>query len=169
MPRQRRLDLGGQCQQGGLAAGTALMARYRGGPRLTLQMLLYPMLDDRLETSSSQEFVDIGVFDRGLSAEGWADLLGDRAGGDDVSSYAAPAREEDLTNLPPAYIDVGELDGLRDEAILYGLSMMRAGVPVELMWIEGAGHGPSFPGAVNPPDYLGAMVRWFDKHLRGTA
>jgi len=28
-----------------------------------LQMLLYPMLDDRLETSSSQEFVDVGVFD----------------------------------------------------------------------------------------------------------
>ena len=54
-----------------------------------------------------------------------------RAGGNDVSSYAAPARAEDLTNLPPAYIDVGELDGLRDEAILYGLSLMRAGVPFE--------------------------------------
>src|SRR4029079_3534507 len=87
------------------------------------QMLLYPMLDDRLQTPSSQEFVDIGIFDRGLNAEVWAGLLGARAGGDDVSSYAAPAREEDLTDLPPAYIDVGELDGLRDEAGLYGLSI----------------------------------------------
>lgn len=36
---------------------------------------------------------------------------------------------------------------------------------VELVYIEGAGHGPDFPGAVEPPDYLGAMVRWFDAHL----
>jgi hypothetical protein len=34
------------------------------------------------------------------------------------------------------------------------------------MPIPGAGHGPSFPGAVNPPDYLGATVSWFDEHLR---
>jgi len=135
-----RIVIYGASAGGGLAAGTALMARDRGGPRLALQMLLYPMLDDRLQTPSSQEFVDIGVFDRGLNAEGWAGLLGDRAGGDDVSSYAAPAREEDLTNLPPAYIDVGELDGLRDEAMLYGLSLMRAGVPVELHVYPGGIH-----------------------------
>ena len=52
------------------------MARDRDGPRLALQMLLYPMLDDRLETPSSQEFVDVGVFDRGLNAEGWAGPVG---------------------------------------------------------------------------------------------
>ena len=34
---------------------------------------------------------------------------------------------------------------------------------------ESNGHGPKFPGAVNPPDYLSAMVRWFNKHLRGNA
>jgi len=46
-------------------------------------------------------------------------------------------------------------------------ALKAAGVPVELLWIEGAGHGPHFPGATNPPDYLGAMVIWFDRHLRG--
>ena len=40
-----------------------------------------------------------------------------------------------------------------------------AGVTVKLLRIAGAGHGPTFPGAVNPPDYLGEMVRWFDLHL----
>ena len=52
--------------------------------------------------------------------------------------------------------------------LLHG-ALKAAGVPVELLWIEGAGHGPNFPGAVDPPDYLGAMVRWFDRHLRGSA
>ena len=29
----------------------------------------------------------------------------------------------------------------------------------------GAGHGPTFPGAKNPPDFIGEMVAWFDKYL----
>jgi dipeptidyl aminopeptidase/acylaminoacyl peptidase len=40
------------------------------------------------------------------------------------------------------------------------------GVPVKFLRIPGAAHGPSFPGAINPPDYLGEMVRWFDQHLK---
>jgi acetyl esterase/lipase len=44
-------------------------------------------------------------------------------------------------------------------------ALEQAGVPVKLARIEGAGHGPDFPGAINPPDYLGEMVRWFDAHL----
>jgi len=42
-----------------------------------------------------------------------------------------------------------------------------AGVPVKFLRIVGAGHGPTFPGAVNPPDYLAELVRWFDEHLIG--
>jgi acetyl esterase/lipase len=41
----------------------------------------------------------------------------------------------------------------------------KAGVPVDLLRIPGAGHGPTFPGAVNPPDYIGAMIEWFDRYL----
>jgi fermentation-respiration switch protein FrsA (DUF1100 family) len=38
-------------------------------------------------------------------------------------------------------------------------------VPVELLRIPGAGHGPDFPGATHPPDYLAAMVAWLNRHL----
>lgn len=40
-----------------------------------------------------------------------------------------------------------------------------AGVTVRLLRIPGAGHGPTFPGAVNPPDYLQELTNWFDQHL----
>jgi acetyl esterase/lipase len=136
-----RIVLYGASAGGGLAAGTALLARDRGGPKPRLQMLLYPMLDDRLETPSSKEFVDIGIFDRRVNGEGWSDLLGEKVGGEDVSIYAAPARAEDLAGLPPAYIDVGELDGLRDESILYALSLLQAGVATELHVYPGGVHG----------------------------
>ena len=44
-------------------------------------------------------------------------------------------------------------------------ALEEADVPVDLLRIPGAGHGPTFPGAINPPDYIGAMVEWFDHHL----
>lgn len=45
-------------------------------------------------------------------------------------------------------------------------ALKNAGVPVKLIRIEGGDHGPTFPGAKNPPDYKAEMVRWFDTHLR---
>jgi acetyl esterase/lipase len=45
-----RLIIAGSSAGGGLAAGTALMARDRGGPPLSHQILMCPMLDDRCIT-----------------------------------------------------------------------------------------------------------------------
>jgi acetyl esterase/lipase len=44
-------------------------------------------------------------------------------------------------------------------------ALRAAGVPTQLMRIPGGTHGPTFPGATNPPDYMGAMVRWLDRYL----
>jgi len=54
---------------------------------------------------------------------------------------AAPARARDLTGLPPAYIDVGELDILRDEVVDYGARLSRNGVSTELHVHPGAYYG----------------------------
>ena len=75
-----------------LAAGTALMARDRGGPPLAAQILVCPMLDDRNETISSHQIDGIGLWDRGCNEAGWTALLGDRRNTDQFSIYAAPAR-----------------------------------------------------------------------------
>src|SRR5499425_452046 len=44
-------------------------------------------------------------------------------------------------------------------------ALKKAGVPVKLVRIPGGDHGPTFPGATNPPDYKGEMVKWFDLYL----
>jgi acetyl esterase/lipase len=44
-------------------------------------------------------------------------------------------------------------------------ALRSAGVPVKLVCVHGGTHGPEFPGAVDPPDYLGEMVQWFDTYL----
>ncbi|MGH9058540.1 MAG: alpha/beta hydrolase fold domain-containing protein, partial [Acidimicrobiales bacterium] len=112
-----RLVVAGGSAGGGLAAATALLARDRGGPALRGQLLVCPMLDDRAITPSSTELVGEGVWDSISNATGWAALLGDAAGGEGVSPYAAPARAADLSGLPSAFVEVGAVETFRDEAV----------------------------------------------------
>lgn len=131
-----RLGLYGGSAGGGLVIATALMARDRKGPALKFQMPIYPMIDDRNETASSQEITDIGIWDRAGNIEAWKWYLG----GNQADHYAAPARAEDLTGLPPTFIDVGTCDLFRDEDIAFANRLMQAGVPTELHVYPGAYH-----------------------------
>ncbi|MGK3204283.1 alpha/beta hydrolase fold domain-containing protein [Amycolatopsis sp. MEPSY49] len=81
-----RIVITGAGAGGGLAAGVALLARDRGGPRLFGQVLMWPMLDDRLVTPSSRELDGEGIWDATSNLTGWTALLGERRGSADVSS-----------------------------------------------------------------------------------
>ncbi|WP_336212817.1 alpha/beta hydrolase [Nonomuraea sp. LPB2021202275-12-8] len=131
-----RLAIYGGSAGGGLTIGTALLARDRGGPALTFMMPIYPMIDDRNETPSSHEITDVGLWDRAANIEAWAWYLGGR----DADQYAAPARAEDVSGLPPAFVDVGTVDLFRDEDIAFAQRLMRAGVPTELHVNPGSFH-----------------------------
>ncbi len=121
---------------GGLTIATSMLARDRGFPALRFQMPIYPMIDDRNETPSSHEITDIGLWDRAGNIEAWKWYLGDGK----PDQYAAPARAEDLTGLPPTFIDVGTVDLFRDEDITFAMRLMQAGVPTELHVNPGAYH-----------------------------
>jgi acetyl esterase/lipase len=136
-----RLVIVGESAGGGLAAGTALVARDRGGPALTGQMLIYPMIDDRNDTFSSAQFDGVGLWDKTSNNTGWTALLGERRGTDTVSPYAAPARAADLSKLPSAFIDVSSTETFRDEAITYASRLWAAGIQAELHVWPGGFHG----------------------------
>ncbi len=138
-----RVAVAGASAGGGLAAGTALFARDQGGPSLCFQMLQIPELDDRLETPSMRSFTETPMWNRPLAEQSWRAYLGRWPAGEDVSPYAAPARADDLSGLPPTYISTGEMDPLRDEGIHYGLRLLQAGVSVELHQFPGTFHGSS--------------------------
>lgn len=131
-----RLAVYGGSAGGGLTIATCLLARDRGGPAIRFQMPIYPMIDDRNETPSSHEITDIGIWDRAGNIEAWQWYLGDGK----PDAYAAPARAEDLSGLPPAFIDVGTVDMFRDEDIAFAQRLMQAGIPTELHVNPGAYH-----------------------------
>jgi acetyl esterase/lipase len=135
-----RIAVFGQSAGGGLAAGLALLARDRGGPSLCFQLLGIPELDDRLETPSMVAFTETPMWNRPSAERSWRYYLGEGANGD-TSPYAAPARAEDLSGLPAAYVSTSEYDPLRDEGIIYALRLLQAGVSVELHQFAGTFHG----------------------------
>ena len=136
-----RIAIGGASAGGGLAAGLALLARDRGEVPVAFQLLVYPMIDDRRTTPSSQAITDPRIWNRESNRKGWGAYLGGEPGGADVSPYAAAARATDLTGLPPAHIAVGTLDLFLDENIEYAQRLLQAGVAIELHVYPGAFHG----------------------------
>ncbi len=134
-----RIAVMGDSAGGGLAAGVSLLARDRGGPPIAQQLLIYPMLDDRTQTPDPQ-LLPLLTWTYDDNVTGWAALLGDSAGIDAVSPYAAPARATDVSGLPDTYIDVGDLDIFRDEDIAYARRLSDAGVPTELHLHPGCPH-----------------------------
>lgn len=138
-----RFGITGMSAGGGLAAATCLLCRDRNSPLPIFQFLGIPELDDRLETPSMQKFVDTPMWNRPNAELSWDYYLGEQfqRGGDNVPYHAAPARAEDLSNLPPAYVSTMEFDPLRDEGILYAMKLMQAGVQTELHTFPGTFHG----------------------------
>lgn len=137
-----RLAVGGSSAGAGLAAALTLLARHRKGPPISWQLLVYPMLDDRLATPS-MELSGTPLFTRQAAADAWAHYLGVRP----ADQFGAAGRATDLRGLPPAYVLVAEHDPLRDEGVDYARRLVEAGVSTELHLYPGTFHGFELVGA----------------------
>ncbi|GAB3723946.1 alpha/beta hydrolase [Nocardiopsis nanhaiensis] len=137
----QRLGVGGLSAGGGLAAALTLAARDRGGPPIRFQYLLFPELDDRVDTVSARSFSDTPMLDRPNLLVSWDCYLGDlERGSARVPAYAAPARASVLADLPPAFVGVCEFDPLRDEGLAYACRLIQAGVRTEVSHYPGTFH-----------------------------
>ena len=164
-----KIGLFGESAGGGLAAAVALKLRDNGGPKLLFQVLLAPMLDDRNNTPSSNMCSGPWPsWPREMNVLGWRALLGDRAGGNKVPSYAAPARAEYLGELPPAYVEVGDMEVFRDEDISYAKKLMEHKVPVELHVYPGAFHSwyTQVPDASVSKRAIRNRMEWIQNQLK---
>jgi acetyl esterase len=134
-----RLAVAGASAGGNLAAAVGLLAREREGPRLALQVLVYPPLDHRADTPSMTEAYDPLFFGREDLAWCWSHYLADPVDGD--SPLASPLRARDLRGLPAALVITSELDPVRDQGEIYAARLGDAGVPVDCRRFEGVPHG----------------------------
>lgn len=138
------LIVGGDSAGGTLAAAVTLMARDRKTPKITKQVLLYPVTDYHNHNGSSiypsyiENAEGFGVTNTHMGL--FWDLYLEKKE-DCNHPYASPIRANDLTNLPPALLFTAEYDVLRDEGEQYGIRLRDAGVPVSAKRYDGIIHG----------------------------
>lgn len=132
-----RIAIAGESAGGGLAAALALLARDRGEFAVCFQLLAYPMIDDR-NTAHDHSYIGEFVWTSENNRFGWASLL--RITDGPASQYAAAARAQNLSGLPPAFIAVGALDLFVEDNLEYARRLALAGVPIEFHLYPGAFH-----------------------------
>jgi acetyl esterase/lipase len=137
----KHLMAGGCSAGGGLVAATALLCRDRKGPSVCGQVLICPMLDDRLTSVSSHQYVESSDFlPRKVFEDLWKSSLKESQVEQSIG-IIPPGRVENLSGLPTAYIDVGSAELLRDETVAYASRLWKNGVQVELHVYAGGFHG----------------------------
>lgn len=134
-----RLAVHGDSAGGNLAAVAALRARDEGGPSLVCQALVYPVIEPYANTPSRDEFREGFVVNAAGMDWFWNHYLAD--GTDTGNPYVDPSKAQDLTGLPPTLIVTMENEVSRDEAESFGAQLVEAGVPTEVVRIDGLVHG----------------------------
>lgn len=137
-----RIVVAGQSAGGGLAAGLCQRILDDGGSQPAAQLLFYPMIDDRTATDESLTRVRHLVWNNENNLYGWSAYLGHPVDGPtERLPWSVPSRRVDLSNLPPAWIGVGDKDLFYGENLAYAARLSESGVPNELEIVESAPHG----------------------------
>ncbi|ROS28679.1 acetyl esterase/lipase [Rathayibacter sp. PhB127] len=159
-----RIAVAGVSAGGALAAGVSMLALDEGERVPRAQLLLFPVLDDRLHSTSMREFDATPVWDNRNAAVMWRLYLA----GAPADEYAAPARRESLLGLPETYLLAAELDPLRDEALRFGARLLEDRVPVDLRLWAGTYHvfDQLVPDAAVSQASLEDQVRFLRRTLR---
>ncbi|MET8516761.1 alpha/beta hydrolase [Streptomyces sp. NPDC005077] len=151
---RERLVVAGDSAGGNLAAAVCLMSRDRGGPRITCQVLIYPVTAPAAGSpfASYEENADGFLLTRDSMLLYWDHYLTDADQA--IDPYAAPLRAESVAGLPPALVLTAEYDPLRDEGEAYARRLQEAGVEVHAVRYDGFIHGFFWmPGALDAFQY----------------
>lgn len=129
-----RLAVGGDSAGGCLAADVIFRAHRAGLPAPRFFMLVYPVLDRRMQMQSMQAFSDTPMWNARLNKKMWQYYLAD-------GQYRSPAEEGDFSFFPPTYLETAEYDCLHDEGVAFAEKLREQHVPVTVRETSGTMHG----------------------------
>ena len=132
-----QIMVGGESAGGGMTAAISMLARDRKEVNIAFQMPLYPMIDN-FDTDSSRDNHS-KVWNTKRNHQAWAVSLRKDAK-KEVSPYAAPSRQKDYSNLPPAYTFVCTAEPFYCETLTYIDNLRNAGIEAEVDVYDGMYH-----------------------------
>lgn len=142
-----RLAVAGNSVGGNMAAVVSLMAKDKKGPKISFQLLLWPVTDATFSQASYTSFAQGRFLTTPLMQWMWNQYT--TIPTERKSIYASPlqASIEQLKGLPPALVQVAENDILHDEGVAYARKLDEAGVPTTIAEYKGFIHDY---GMLNP-------------------
>ena len=121
-PHRRRRRLGGRQHD----RRARLMARERGDVRFVQQSMYYPVTDAAMDTGSYEQFAEGYFLTAKAMAWFWDAYLPDVDRRSEPFASPLRASDEQLADLPPAFVIVDEADVLRDEGEAYAARLRAA-------------------------------------------
>jgi len=134
-----RIAVGGDSAGGNLAAVCTLDARDNGGPDLTAQLLVYPVVDDDLDRPSYRSFEEGLLLETADMTWFWNHYCPQEE--TRRSWRCSPLRATRHDGLPPAVVMIADLDPLRSENEAYVERLREAGVIAEVVPLPDLPHG----------------------------
>lgn len=135
-----RIAVIGDSAGANLAAAAALKAKKEKGPRIDLEILIYPATNlSRTDIESYRLFGEGYDLDKEMVEKFRAYYMPDKR--DWKDPYASPALANDLKGMPPTFIITAEYDPLRDDGKEFADRLKKAGVPVRYSMYKGVIHG----------------------------
>ncbi|EMJ98519.1 MULTISPECIES: alpha/beta hydrolase [unclassified Leptospira] len=133
------LVVAGDSAGGNLAASTIMRAKELFGPKIDLQILIYPVTETICNTDSYKEF----EFGPGLTKKDMEWFITQYLPDPNTRSdpKASPLFQKDWKDLPPAIVFIADIDPLRDDGKLYAEKLTEAGVSVLFKEFKGYTHG----------------------------
>ena len=140
-----RVAVGGESAGGNLATVVSMMARDKKVALPVHQLLVYPVVNDDMNTPSYKKNANAKPLNKAMMA--W---FFKHYGGDPKNPYALPMKAESLKGLPPATIIAAEIDPLLSEGKAYADKLEKDGVAVSYKEYKGVTHEFFGMGAVVP-------------------
>jgi acetyl esterase len=124
------LAVAGDSVGGNMTAVVTILAKERGGPKISCQVMFYPVTDAAFDTSSYNQFADGYWLARDGMKWFWDNYAPDASVRDEATASPLRASIDQLRGLPPALLITDECDVLRDEGEAYARKLIEAGVTV---------------------------------------
>ena len=134
------IGITGDSGGGTLAVTSMLLAHHNNYPHYPkFQLLVYPWLDNRGNSLSNQKYIDTPMWNSKLSKNAGRFTNPNKI--KYPAYYVSPVEYDDLSFLPPAYIEVAEFDCLHDDGLLFKELLEKENIPVIYNEIKGTMHG----------------------------
>jgi acetyl esterase len=141
----KRVAVGGESAGGNLATVVSMMARDKHAQMPLHELLVYPVVDNDMNTPSYQRNANAKPLNKPMMA--W---FFKHYGADPANPYALPMKAQSLKGLPAATIVAAEIDPLMSEGQAYADKLKKDGVKVDYKLYKGVTHEFFGMGAVVP-------------------